>query len=423
MAKVNIQKRGKVYQYQFEIAPVDGKRKYINKSGFKTKAEAEKEGIIAYNEYMNTGHKFTPSNMSYSDFLDYWLKEYCEINLQYNTIQAYTNIIKNHVKPRLGYYCISQLATSTIQECVNSIYVEKSFSKNFMKNILKVLKGSLGYASESVEFIKNNPARNVKLPKYEVEEKDPVHIFTKAEINMILERFKDNHAMYYAILTSYYTGLRVSEVFGLTWEDIDFENKTITVNKNIVKKNQNGGTKHRHISGNAKTIWYFGPCKTKTSYRTIDIGDTLVKALKDYKKEQEEYEKYYGDSYMKHYIKKVVNQYNGKEETKIVNALAEITVALPEVHLVFLKKNGIFEGTDTCKYPFKVIHYELGIQCRFHDLRDTHATRLIESGADIKAVSKRLGHKSINITYDVYVKVTKQMKSDAVDRFEEYAAL
>ena len=70
MANVRITKRGKVYQYQFEIAKVDGKRKYINKSGLKSKAEAEKEGIIAYNEYMNTGHKFTPSNMSYSDFLD-----------------------------------------------------------------------------------------------------------------------------------------------------------------------------------------------------------------------------------------------------------------------------------------------------------------------------------------------------------------
>ena len=81
----------------------------------------------------------------------------------------------------------------------------------------------------------------------------------------------------------------------------------------------------------------------------------------------------------------------------------------------------MFEGTDTCKYPFKVIHYELGIPCRFHDFRDTYATRLIEAGADIKAVSKRLGHKNINITYDIYVRVTTKMKSDVVDKFEEYA--
>lgn len=423
MAKVSIQKRGKVYQYKFEISSIDGKRKFINKSGFKTKAEAEKEGIIAYNEYINTGHKFVPNNMSYSDYLDYWIKEYCEINLQYNTIQAYKNIIKNHVKPKLGFYQLSQLTTSCIQEFINRLYVEKGFSKNFMKNILKVLKGSLGYATDVVGFIKANPARKVILPKYENKEKDPAHIFSKDEINTILDRFRKNNCMYYAILTAYYTGLRVSEVFALTWDDIDFEKKTITINKNIVKKNQNGGTKKRHISGNSITVWYFGPCKTESSYRTIDIGDTLLNALKEYKEEQVQNEKDYGDSYMKHYLKKVVNPYNNKEETKIINAYAEIDVALPKVNLVFLKNNGVFEGTDTCKYPFKVIHYELGLNCRFHDFRDTHATRLIESGADIKAVSKRLGHKNINITYDIYVRVTSKMKSDVVDRFEEYANL
>ena len=124
---------------------------------------------------------------------------------------------------------------------------------------------------------------------------------------------------------------------------------------------------------------------------------------------------------MKHYKKNVINPYNNKAEIKILNAHTEIDVALPEVNFVFVKNNGVFEGTDTCKYPFKVIHYELGIPCRFHDFRDTHATRLIEAGADIKAVSKRIGHKNINITYDIYVRVTTKMKSDVVDKFELYA--
>ena len=78
-------------------------------------------------------------------------------------------------------------------------------------------------------------------------------------------------------------------------------------------------------------------------------------------------------------------------------------------------------GTDTVKYPFKVIHYELGIPCRFHDFRDTHATRLIEAGADIKAVSKRLGHSTIETTYNIYVRVTTKMESDIVTKFEAYA--
>lgn len=418
MGNVYVQKRGKVYQYQFAIASIDGKRKYKNKSGFMTKSEAIEAGVKAYNEYLNVGHCIEPSKMSYSDYLDYWMKEHCEINLKYHTIQAYQNIIKNHIKPKLGFYMLSQLTTSVIQEFINNIYLEKGFSKNFLKNILKVLKGSLGYATDVVGFIKVNPSLKVRLPKYDIPDSDPVYILSNEEVEKILERFSNNPCVYYAFLTAYYTGLRVSEVFGLTWDDIDFVKRTITVNKNILKKNQAGGTKKRLISGNSTTVWYFGTCKTKGSYRTIEIGDTLLKALKKYKEEQIQNRKDYGDTYMKHYKKIVNNPYNNKPEIKIINAYAELEVPLEEVKLVFLKKNGVFEGTDSCKYPFKVIHYELGIPCRFHDFRDTHATRLIEAGADIKAVSKRLGHSNIRTTYEIYVKVTTKMESDTVEKFE-----
>ena len=418
MGNVYVQKRGKVYQYQFAIASIDGKRKYKNKSGFRTKSEAIEAGVKAYNEYINVGHCIEPSKMSYSDYLDYWMKEHCEINLKYHTIQAYQNIIKNHIKPKLGFYMLSQLTTSVIQEFINNIYLEKGFSKNFLKNILKVLKGSLGYATDVVGFIKVNPSLKVRLPKYDIPDSDPVYILSNEEVEKILERFSNNPCVYYAFLTAYYTGLRVSEVFGLTWDDIDFVKRTITVNKNILKKKQAGGTKKRLISGNSTTVWYFGTCKTKGSYRTIEIGDTLLKALKKYKEEQIQNRKDYGDTYMKHYKKIVNNPYNNKPEIKIINAYAELEVPLEEVKLVFLKKNGVFEGTDSCKYPFKVIHYELGIPCRFHDFRDTHATRLIEAGADIKAVSKRLGHSNIRTTYEIYVKVTTKMESDTVEKFE-----
>ncbi len=75
---VRVMKRGKVYQYQFEIASVNGTRKYKNKSGFKTKAEALEAGYIAYTEYINVGNPFKNSKLSYSDYLDYWLENYCK---------------------------------------------------------------------------------------------------------------------------------------------------------------------------------------------------------------------------------------------------------------------------------------------------------------------------------------------------------
>ena len=67
------------WQYRFEGAPINGKRKEISKCGFKTKADAVAAGTKAYNEYQSSGQVFKDSNTSYSDFLDYWIKEYCII--------------------------------------------------------------------------------------------------------------------------------------------------------------------------------------------------------------------------------------------------------------------------------------------------------------------------------------------------------
>ena len=91
----------------------------------------------------------------------------------------------------------------------------------------------------------------------------------------------------------------MSEVYGLTWDCVDFEKKTLTINKNIIKKNQYGLPKRKNITkGHSVGVWYYGDCKNPQSRRTISIGDTLVNALKDYKKEQEENRKFYGDSYL-----------------------------------------------------------------------------------------------------------------------------
>ena len=390
---VNVRKRGKVYEYRIEIASIDGTRKWITKSGFKTKQEALQVGAIVYNEYYKVGKVHRNKDMSYSDYLDYWVDTYCNFNLKYSTIVTYLNIIKLYLKPRLGHFKLSAINSQMLQEFINDLYLEKNLSKWYLKGILKTIKGSLKYACYTVNFINDNPAERVHIPRYEVVTGDPAHIFTQEEIERILNRFKDNHSIYYAFLTAYYTGMRVSEVYALTWDCVDFEKKTITVNKNIIKKNKFGKPKKYTMSkGHSTEVWFYGTCKNPQSNRTISIGDTLVKALKEFKKEQEEYKKYYGDSYLKHYEKKVINEYTKRPEIKIVSASAELELNLKEAELVFVKPNGQYRGTESTRHAFKIINYELGIPCRFHDFRDTHATRLIEQGADIKAVSKRLGY-------------------------------
>ena len=185
---VSVRKRGKVYEYRFEIATVEGTRKWITKSGYPTKAEAFKEGAKAYNDFYYNGQKTQlRENMSYADFLDYWIDNYASFNLHYSTTISYINIIKNHVKPRVGFYKLWQLDTRLLQEFINKIYVEYGFSKNYMASILKVVKGSLKYACYTLNYINTNPAEHVHAPRIDKIGKDPAHIFTQEEIERILQ--------------------------------------------------------------------------------------------------------------------------------------------------------------------------------------------------------------------------------------------
>ena len=82
---VNVRKRGNVYEYNFDVAKIEGKRKRITKSGFKNKIEAQEAGTVAYEEYIRTGVVVKDCQMSYHDYLDFWYKNYCKINLKYTT--------------------------------------------------------------------------------------------------------------------------------------------------------------------------------------------------------------------------------------------------------------------------------------------------------------------------------------------------
>lgn len=124
---VNIRKRGKVYQYQFEIAKVEGKRKYISKSGFKTKNEALMAGMKAYEEYINGGVT-KDSQMSYADYLDYWMKEYFEINFKYSTAKRYKETFKV-LKEEIGKYKLSFITPYLLNQSLLKLHKNVKLKK------------------------------------------------------------------------------------------------------------------------------------------------------------------------------------------------------------------------------------------------------------------------------------------------------
>lgn len=429
MAKLNVLNRGTKknpsWQYRFEIAKVDGKRKFASKSGFRTKEEAEKAGTQAMAEYNRAGKVYEPSEISVSDYLDYWIENYCVVNLADNTVTAYKNIINNHLKKRIGHYMLKSIDVMTLQDMINDIYINKGYTKAFLKNILKVCSGAFGYAAHTAKLIPYNVAEPVKLPKFESKQ-DKVGILSKEEIEAVLERFRGSDYQYYALLIGYYTGMRVGEVYGLTWDDIDFENGIIHVRQQCKHKDKDAVKGRKPTKGQAIQKWYLGALKTQSSYRSIKIGDALLDALKEYKAIQEENEAEYGEFFTKQYLKEE-KLANGRTEYRIISQDGQAGICpYPRVKLVCIKPSGEFRGTTPAKYVSKIARSELNIpEFHFHMLRHTHATVLVSNADEmqIKDISERLGHSSIYTTMDIYVTNNEEMKAKSMEVFEKVGKL
>ena len=198
--------------------------------------------------------------------------------------------------------------------------------------------------------------------------------------------------------------MRTGEVFALTWDDIDFENKTIRVTKNVYYKRKN-----------KKGRWYLGTTKTESSSRTIYMCDTLCNLLKNYSEDQENNKKEYKENYKYYNLEQIKNKHGKLIEYQIV----ESKKSKNNTNMVFVKTNGTYSGADLIKYPFKIIHYELGIKCRFYDLRGSFATTTLRSGVEIKDISKVLGHSKIETTENYYITSTIDTLKNVSETFEK----
>ena len=207
-----------------------------------------------------------------------------------------------------------------------------------------------------------------------------------------------------AFITACYTGMRTGEVFALTWDDIDLDNRIIKINKTVYAKDKEN-----------KGRWYLGTTKTAGSCREVYICDTLHSMLCDYKKLQNKYRKEYGKKYKRYIIEEMRNKYGKLVEYKIIQS----NVKRNYIEMVFTRKDGTYSGTDIIKYPFKIIHHELGINCRFYDLRGSFATISLRNGCEIKDIAEVLGHMRVETTENYYIISAEDNLKKVSESFEK----
>lgn len=420
--KGGVRKKGQRWYYYYDGATVDGKRKKIERVGGDTKKEAEAALAKALAEFNNAGLVFEPSKISVSDYLDLWFDQYCKMNLKYNTQLDYIQIIENHLKPAFGKFYLKSLNPAIIQEYVNGLKV-KGFAKSTVTGIFCTLSASLKYAVEPLKYIDYNPCERVKLPKYE-NKRQELHVNIPADdMKRIFDRFPEDNIFYIPLMIGYYTGVRISECFGLTWDDIDLKKRTISINHQVVKRNFGMDARqavHKDRPRMEKSEWYFQTTKTSSSIRVIKFGQTLYDVLTKAKKNKMLNRFKFGEHFTEYYLKPETDE-KGESVNRLLPIKRGIPVELPVADMVCVRDDGSMVTSDSFKYCCRIIHHELHIAFNYHSLRHTHATMLIEGGAPLKDVQERLGHADIQTTMNKYVHNTEELQNATVEIFEQIA--
>ena len=300
----------------------------------------------------------TIKNNLLSDVAMKWLTEKEDIKIQ--TYQKYENIICQHIENSIGKIPIKKINKKVIEKFFNDLEMNNT-SKSIQRTILYILKATLNFGAIN-KYCKQIDLKELKIAKSKVK----IETFTKNEQLIIEDYLKEKiNIRKLCVLLCLYTGLRVGEVCGLKWEDIDLNNKTLEIKRTIERvKNVNPNIK-------SKTILIAGPPKTETSYRVVPIADFLIPLLKQFKTNDNYFllsnsEKLYDPRSLQAFFKSVLVKCNIKTK-------------------------------------------------KFHTLRHTFATRCIESKIDVKTLSELLGHADIETTLNIYVHPSIDLKKNSIE--------
>lgn len=329
--------------------------------------------------------KSAPPKMTVNEWFDFWQTNLLT-GLAPNTVRNYRERYEKNAKALLGKLLLTEVRPMHCKAVFNGM--TGTYAGSTIRQAYIAL-GSMFKAAKENGLIEKHPMDGVRFDS-PIKAVDEIHFLTVSEQKAFLEVAKHSHnyAQYALILE---TGLRTGEVIGLTWDAIDWENHTLTVNKTM---------EFRH----KQHEWRAGPPKTKKSYRTIPLTDTAYQILCDL---------YLGCEYRK----------EAPELDKVLTYIDCRTAKQAKLHMRDLVFINYRTGMPAKNSSYDTHLYKLcdkaGIEhfC-MHALRHTYATRAIESRMQPKVLQKLLGHASIKTTMDRYVHVTDDSMFQAVRQFQ-----
>ena len=327
-----------------------------------------------------------PVNMTVDVWFDYWIQNIVG-DLAPNTLRNYRERYKFNIQPIIGNMQLTDVKPMHCKIVLNQM--DKDYAGATIRQTY-ICMGTMLKSALMNDLIPKHPMDGVRYTK-PVRAKNDIRFLTIEEQKKFLEVAKRSHNYYqYALILE--TGLRTGELIGLTWDAIDWKNRTLTVNKTL---------EFRH----KQKDWRAGSPKTQHSYRTIPLTNFAYEILQTVYENSKNQKRSETLSQELEYI----DRHTGAKSKLVMNDLVFINWRTGEP-----AKNSSY---DTHLYK---LCDEAGIK-RFcmHALRHTYATRAIESGMQPKVLQKLLGHASIQTTMDRYVHVTNDSMLKAVSLFEE----
>ena len=294
-----------------------------------------------------------------------------ERQVKVSTMSAYGMIWVNRLKPKFGDKDISTINKSTVRDYVYEL-LDEGLSKKTIQDILIVLKVSIRFAGEEYDITVPSTHWGIKFPTQNSKQQSKLERYSKEEVSKLMAWVLDNPGpKTLGIAIALNTGLRIGELCALQWSDIDLHNRKIRISRTIERiYHAVEGTE-----GRGRTELIFSLPKTSSSQREVPISAQLYKLLKKF--EPSITPEYYVISSSR----KPIEPRTFREQAK-----------------TYLKKAGI----NNVK--------------KFHALRHTFASLMIEGGCDVKTVSTILGHSDIATTMNIYVHPSESSKMNAVNK-------